>query len=110
MGLDAREGKRELIFLVVAAECGIRQKLRSRALPSAPDFRSGEPDGGVVAGESAMIGGKQIAAFVLGDVGEVRLPCIRIEDRSAPLVKPIDLLFAQQEDPAHNKFRRSLRV
>src|ERR1700722_7719635 len=57
-----------------------------------------------------MIGRKQIAPLALGNMGEVRLPCIRKENRSAALVKPIDLLLTEQKNPTHNKFGNALWV
>ena len=51
-----------------------------------------------------MIGGEQIALFGRGDVGEVRLPGVGIEDRRSALVEPIDFLLAQEEDAAENEF------
>jgi hypothetical protein len=104
VGLDAREGEGELILFVVAGESGVGQKLGGGALPSAPDLRSGEPHGRIVAGEAAIVGGEQIAALGLGDVGEIRLPGIGIKDRRAALVEPIDLLLAEQEDAAEDEF------
>ena len=37
-------------------------------------------------------------------MGEVGLPGVRIEDRSAALVEPVDLLLAEEEDAAEDEF------
>jgi hypothetical protein len=110
VGLNTREGEGEPILLVVAGKCRIGQQLRGGPLPPAPDFRSGEPHGGILAGEPPIVGRKQIAALALRNMRKVRLPCIRIENGSAALVEPVDLLLAEQEDAAHNEFGNTLRV
>ena len=51
-----------------------------------------------------MVGGEQIAALGLGDVREVRLPGVGIEDRRAALVEPVDFLLAEQENAAEHEF------
>ena len=104
VGLNAREGERELILFVVAGENGIGQELGGGALPTAPDLRSRESHGRIIAGEAAVVGGEQIAALCLWDVGEVRFPSIRIEDRRAALVEPVDFLLAEEEDAAEDEF------
>ena len=104
VGLDAREGEGEFILFVVAGEGGVGQELGGGALPSAPDLRSRESHGRIIAGKAAVVGGEQIAALGLRDVGEVRLPRIGIEHRSAALVEPVDLLFAEEEDAAQDDF------
>ena len=100
--LNAREGEGELILLVVAGKGGIGQELE--VAPSQPlqIFAAGESHGRVVAGEAAVVGGEQIDALRLRDVGEVRLPSVRIEDRSATLVEPVDFLHAEEEDAAED--------
>jgi hypothetical protein len=110
VGLNTREGESELILLVAAGKCRIGQQLRGGAFPTAPDSRRDEPHGGILAGEAPIVGRQQIAALALGNMGEVRLPCIRIENGSAALVEPVDLLLAEQEDAAHNEFGHTLRV
>jgi len=102
--LDAREGESELVLFVVAGKCGVGQKFSGGALPSAPDLRGRELHCPVIAGKTAVVGGEQIVALCLGDVGEVWLPGIRIEDRSSALVEPVDFLPAQQEDAAQDEF------
>ena len=104
MGLDAREGEGEFIFLVVTSEGGVGQELGGCALPSAPDLRGGESHCRVIAGKATIVGGEQIAALGLGDVGQVRLPRIWIEERRAALVEPIDFLLAEKEDAAKDEF------
>ena len=37
-------------------------------------------------------------------MGQVRFPGVGIEDRSAALVEPVDLLFAEEEDAAQDQF------
>ena len=110
VGLNAREGEGELILFVVAGEGGIGKELRGGALPSAPDLRSRESHGRIVAGKAAVIGGQQIAALGLRDVGEVRLPGVRIEDRRAALVEPIDFLLAEEEDAAEDEFSDAVGI
>ena len=102
--LNAREGEGELILFVVAGESGVGQELGGGALPSAPDLRSRESHGRIVAGKAAVVGGEQIAALGLRDVGEVRLPRVGIEDRRAALVEPVDFLLAEEEDAAEDEF------
>src|SRR5579872_153079 len=51
-----------------------------------------------------MVGGEEIAALGLGDVGEVGLPGIGEEDRRAALIEPVDFLFAEQKDAAEDEF------
>jgi hypothetical protein len=51
VGLNTREGEGELILLVMAGKCRTGEQLRGGALPPPPDFRSGEPHGGILAGE-----------------------------------------------------------
>jgi hypothetical protein len=104
VGLDAREGEGEIILFVVPGEGGIGQELRSGALPSAPDLRSRELHSRIIAGKASVVGGEQIVALCLGDVREVWLPRIRIEDRSAALVEPVNFLLSEEEDAAQDEF------
>jgi hypothetical protein len=100
----AGEGQREFILFVVAGKGGVGQEFGGGSFPSAPDFGGSEADGGVDTGEAAMVGREEIAAFGCGDVGQVWLPGVRIKNRGAALVEPVDFLFAQQEDAAENEF------
>src|SRR5215472_14510275 len=97
MCFNARERERELVLFVMARERRVGQQLRRRALPSAPDFRGGKPHRRIVAGQSAIVSGKQIAALGLGDVGDVGLPRVGIDNGRTALIKPVDLLLAEQK-------------
>src|ERR1017187_1766050 len=98
--LDAREGERELVLFVVPGKGGIRQQLRGGAFPAAPNLCGSQTDGGVVAGQPAVIGGEQVAALRRRDVRQVGLPGVGVEHRSAALVEPVDLLFTEEENAA----------
>ena len=78
--------------------------------PPAPDLRSREPHSRIVAGQAGIIGGEQIPAFGLGNVGQVRLPGVRIKDRRAALVEPVDFLLAEEEDAAQDKFGDAIGI
>src|ERR1700679_3774613 len=41
-------------------------------------------------------------------MGEIRPPGIRIEDGSATLIKPVDLLLAEKEDAAQDEFGNAI--
>ena len=55
-----------------------------------------------------IVGGKQIRALGLRNMVQIRLPGVRIEGGSAALVKPIDLLLAQQKDAAKKEFAHAM--
>jgi len=94
----------------VAGEGGVGEEFGGGAFPSAPDFRGGQADGGVVTGEAAVVGGEEIVALSGGDMGEVWFPGVRINDGRTTLVKPVDFLFAEEEDAAENEFGDAIRM
>src|SRR4051794_12513375 len=58
-------------------------------LPSAPDFRGGQPHLCILAGQTAVVGSKQIATLRLRHVRQIRLPGIRVKNRSTALIEPL---------------------
>src|SRR6185437_7565884 len=100
------EGK--LVLFIVGGKTGIGHELGGCSLPSAPDLGRRKLHSVVRAGEAAVIGGEQIIALSFRDVSKVRLPGVGKEDGSAALVKPVNLLLANQEDAAQDDFRHAL--
>src|SRR6185437_12213008 len=102
------EGK--LVLFIVGGKTGIGHELGGCSLPSAPDLGRRKLHSVVRAGQAAVIGREQIIALSLRDVSKVRLPGIGKEDGSAALVKPVNLLLANQEDAAQDDFRHAMRM
>ena len=62
----------------------------------------------ILAGQTAVVGSKQIATLRLRNVRQIRLPGIRVKNRSTALIEPLDLLSAQQEDAAQDQLSDTL--
>jgi hypothetical protein len=80
------------------------------AFPASPFLGGGAPHGRVLAGEASIVGPEHVIALGLGDVGQIWLPGVGIEDGCTALVKPVDLLLAEEEDATENQFRDAIGV
>src|SRR6185437_13126963 len=100
------EGK--LVLFIVGGKTGIGHELGGCSLPSAPDLGRRKLHSVVRAGQAAVIGGEQIITLSFRDVSKVGLPGVGKEDGRAALIKPVDLLLAQEKDAAQDDFRDAL--
>ena len=110
MRLDPRERKRELGLRELRLALRVRPHRARRTLPNGPCARGRKLLGRRALSEPAVIRAEQIAAFLRRDRREERPPLLREQHARAPLIEPVDLLAAQQENAAQHELADRARM
>ena len=103
VALDPRESDGEVFFVELRRARLGPSKRDGVAFPLAPGGGGFQLHLAVGRHQTAVIGGHQVAAFVLGDRGQEPLPGVRKQHRGAFLVEPVQLPLGQQEDAAQDQ-------
>ncbi len=110
MTLDAGQGQGEVGAGEMVLDVGIGQEGGGATLPHRPGLGGGESGDLIVAGETAVVGAHQVAAFRDGDGGEEVAPIVGKDPTGTLLIEPGDLRRSTEKDTAQDQGANPLRV